>query len=143
MSLNNIYVRALAPRDLLEHGASATTWDAIDFAKENRANRKGEAAWRLKMPAVVYGFATWWRAELTPGVMLSTAPGEPATHWEQLYFPLLEPIEGKAGDTVAISVRSRSSLESGTHVAWTATRADGKGRQLARQALNLDKGFLP
>ncbi len=143
MSLNNIYVRTLVPRDLLDEGMSAKTWDAIDFAKENRPSRKGEAAWRLKAQAVVYGFVTWWRAELTPGVMLSTAPGEPATHWEQLYFPLLAPIEGKAGETVGIALRSRTSLESGTHIAWTATQADGKGRQIARQAMNLDKGFLP
>jgi hypothetical protein len=34
-------------------------------------------------------------------------------------------------------------MESGTDVAWTATLLDGKGGTLARQALNLDKGYLP
>jgi protein arginine N-methyltransferase 1 len=143
MSLNNIYVRRFAPKDLLDAAARALVWDAIDFAKENPTGRKGEAAWRLTAAAAIYGFATWWRAELAPGVMLSTAPGEARTHWEQLYFPLLSPIVAKAGDTVGIALRSRTSLAAGTHVAWTATHADGKGRQIARQALNLDKGFLP
>jgi len=143
MSLNNIYVRALAPKDLLEAGASAKAWDAIDFAKENRASRKGAAAWRLRAPATIYGFATWWVADLAPGVALSTAPGAPRTHWEQLYFPLLAPLKGKAGETIALALRSRTSLEGGTHLAWTATQRDAKGRELARQALNLDKGFLP
>jgi protein arginine N-methyltransferase 1 len=143
MSLNNIYVRTLAPEELLDGGASATTWDRVDFAVANATSRKGEASWRLTAPATVYGFATWWRAELAPGVELSTAPGALRTHWEQLYFPLLSPIEAKAGERVAVTVRSRTSMEAGTHVAWTATRLDAKGRVLARQGLNLDKGFLP
>jgi protein arginine N-methyltransferase 1 len=143
MSLNNIYVRTLAPKDLLDAGAHAIVWDAIDFAKENRTSRKGEAGWRLATTATIYGFATWWRAELAPGITLSTAPGAPRTHWEQLYFPLLSPIAGNAGDTVGIALRSRTSLAAGTYVAWTATQRDGKGREIARQSLNLDKGFLP
>jgi SAM-dependent methyltransferase len=143
MTLNNIYVRSLAPKELLDAGASAMTWDTIDFARENTTRRKGEARWPLSAPSTFYGFATWWDAELTPGVMLSTAPGAPRTHWEQLYFPLLEPIEADAGELVALSLRSRTSFEAGTHVAWTATHSDAKGRQRGKQALNLDKGFLP
>lgn len=143
MSLNNIYVRTLKPTELLDAGASAHVWDEIDFTKEGRTSRKGEASWRLKAPATVYGFATWWQAELSPGVLLSTAPGAPATHWEQLYFPLLTPLAVKAGETVAIALRSRTSEQEGTNLAWTATQSDAKGRQVARQVLNLDKGYLP
>jgi protein arginine N-methyltransferase 1 len=143
MSLNNIYVRSLAPEELLDAGASAKVWDRIDFAEKNAASRKGEAGWRLKVPALVHGFATWWSAELAPGVMLTTAPGAASTHWEQLYYPLLSPLDAKAGERVAIALRSRTSVAGGTHIAWTATHLDAKGRMLARQALNLDKGFLP
>jgi SAM-dependent methyltransferase len=143
MSLNNIYVRTLEPKDLLDAGKSAVAWDEIDFALQNRSSRKGEARWRLTAPATIYGFATWWQAELVAGVTLSTAPGAPRTHWEQLYFPLLEPLVLKAGETAAVELRSRTSMDAGTHVAWTAIRRDGKGREVARQSLNLDKGFLP
>jgi protein arginine N-methyltransferase 1 len=143
MSLNNIYVRSLAPNELLDAGRSAAAWDEIDFTLENKTSRKGEARWRLEAAATVFGFATWWRAELVPGVTLSTAPGDPPTHWEQLYFPLLAPIAAKAGETITVSLRSRTSSEHGTDVAWTATHEDAKGRQLARQALNLGKGYLP
>lgn len=142
MSLNNIYVRTLKPAELLDDGASAKTWDAVDFSRHNTSTRKGEVTWRLTEPATVYGFATWWTAQLAGGVELSTAPGAPATHWEQLYFPVLTPIKARAGDTVGISLRSRSSMAEGTHVAWTATHIDRRGRT-SRQALNLDKGFLP
>jgi type I protein arginine methyltransferase len=143
MSLNNIYVRSLKPGELLDKGASAVAWDAIDFTIENRTSRRGDASWRLTKPATIYGFATWWEAELVPGVTLSTAPGSPTTHWEQLYFPLLAPLEGKPGESIAIDLRSRTSADAGTHVAWTATQRNAKGREISRQALNLDKGFLP
>ncbi len=143
MSFNNIYVRTLTPKELLDGGASAKMWDAVDFAKENRSTRKGEAAWKVAAPVTVYGFATWWSAELSPGIVLSTAPGEVRTHWEQLYFPLLSPLVVKAGETVAVALRSRTSSEAGTHIAWTATRLDNRGRSLERQTHDLDKGFLP
>jgi SAM-dependent methyltransferase len=143
MSLNNAYVRTLAPEELLEGGAAAQVWDRADFSRAVRSNRRGEAGWRLAAAATFYGFATWWTAELVRGVTLSTAPAAPRTHWEQLYFPLLRPMQAEAGETVRASLRSRSSREAGTHLAWTAVRFDASGKLLDRQALDLDKGFLP
>jgi protein arginine N-methyltransferase 1 len=143
MSLNNAYVRSLKPAELLDEGASAKSWDVVELGADTRANRKGEANWSVKKAATVYGFACWWTAELTAGVSLSTAPGAPPTHWEQLYFPLLKPITLKARETVIVSLRSSSSEAAGTHLAWTAVHFDTQGRSLARQALDLDKGFLP
>lgn len=139
MSLNNIYVRTFGAKELLE----AKAWDAIELGVDSRSARKGEATWKLKAATTLYGFATWWSAELAPGIALSTAPEAPRTHWEQLYLPLLQPIVAKAGETIAVNLRSRTSAEAGTHVAWAAVHRDAKGREVARQSLNLDKGFLP
>ena len=72
-------------------------WDEVDLGADTKSNRKGEASWKLTAAATIYGFAYWWTAELVPGVTLSTAPDAPRTHWEQLYFPLLEPIHAAAG----------------------------------------------
>jgi hypothetical protein len=55
----------------------------------------------------------------------------------------MQPLDMKAGEMLAVALSSRTSLKAGTHVAWTATRADAKGRALQRQSMNLDKGFLP
>ncbi len=143
MSLNNAYVRTLKPAELLDGGTSAKVWDTVDLTRPAKANRKGEASWKLDAATPVHGFAAWWIAELVEGVTLSTAPGAPATHWEQLYFPLLRPLDAKSGDTIAISLRSRSSIEGGTHLAWTATHTSKSGKQADRQALDLDKGWLP
>ena len=107
MTLNNAYVRLLQPDELLDAGRSAVAWDAIDLTRETRSKRNGEAEWRLSKPATIYGFAAWWMAELVPGVTLSTGPQAPRTHWEQLYFPLLNPIEAQ----VARHRRRRASLQ--------------------------------
>jgi protein arginine N-methyltransferase 1 len=139
MSLNNIYVRTFSAKELFESKA----WDAIELGVDSRSARKGEATWKLKAATTVYGFATWWSAELAPGIALSTAPEAPRTHWEQLYLPLLQPIPARAGDMIVVNLRSRTSAEAGTHVAWVAVHRDAKGREVARQSLNLDKGFLP
>lgn len=143
MSLNNAYVRTLTNEELLDGVAGAVAWDRIDLAREQSSSRKGVARWTLSRAATIYGFAVWWRADLGAGVALSTAPDAPKTHWEQLYFPLLEPIAAKARETIEASFRSRSSEKAGTHLAWSAARLDANGRQLARQSMDLDKGYLP
>lgn len=139
MSLNNIYVRTLKPAEMLD----AKVWDTLTFGTDARSSRKGEASWKISEPTTIHGFAVWWNAELVPGVSLSTAPDAPKTHWEQLYFPLLAPITAKKGESILVQIRSRTSLEAGTHVAWVAAHRDSQGRETARQSLNLDKGYLP
>ena len=143
MSLNNVYVRTLKPAELLNGVASAQIWDDINLTRDNKANRKGEVRWKIETAASIYGFAYWWSAELAPKITLSTAPAAPRTHWEQLYFPLLEPIAVKSSEKIGLSLRSRSSEQGGTHLAWTAVHQDAKGKSLSRQALDLDHGFLP
>ena len=143
MTLNNVYVRTLGAKDLLDGASGAKVWDEIDLARDGDPNRKGEARWKVRTPSNIYGFAVWWRADLGAGLALSTAPDAPKTHWEQLYFPLVEPFAAKAGDSVSAEFRSRSSEATGTHLAWTGTHDDAKGRRQARFAMNLDKGYLP
>lgn len=143
MSLNNVYVRTLAPSELLDDGRAAKVWDEVVLGTDKRGARRGETSWKLDVAQTVYGFAYWWEAELIPGVTLSTAPSAPATHWEQLYFPLLTPLKIEAGETVLVTLRSKSSEEEGTHLGWTAVHFDREGASKARQALDLDKGWIP
>ena len=143
MSLHNIYVRTVSPADLLDGGRAVAEWDAFDLAAAPASSRKGEAAFKLQEAATIHGFVTWWTAELVPGVSLSTGPFTPRTHWEQLYMPLLSPVAAKAGETARIAIRSRTGPDIGTTLAWTVTHLDGNGRQLGRQSLDLEKGYLP
>jgi protein arginine N-methyltransferase 1 len=143
LSLNNIYVRWFEAGDLLEGGAAAAAWDAVTFDRRNRTTRAGEAIWRPGRRVTVYGLALWWRAELAPGVVLATGPLDARTHWEQLFLPALAPIALEAGQSLAAQLRSTTSYERGTNVTWTLAVRDRSGRELTRQALDLEKGYLP
>lgn len=143
MSLNNAYVRSFAANELLSGGAVAKVWDEVALGSDTRGSRKGEASWKLDQAQTIYGFAYWWDAELVPGVTLSTAPDAPRTHWEQLYFPLQTPMVLEAQESALVTLRSRSSEEAGTHLAWTAVHFDRDGASKGRQAMDLDKGWIP
>lgn len=143
MTLNNIYVRLFAPADLLDGGAAARSWDKLAFDRRNKTTRAGEAVWPLERRTTVYGLALWWSAELVQGVRISTGPLDPKTHWEQLYLPALAPLVVDPGQTLTVRLRSTTSYERGTNVTWQLIVSDANGRQVARQALDLEKGFLP
>lgn len=143
MSLNNVYIRTLKPDELLDSGASAQMWDRVDFSEKNRLSRRGTMRFAAPTSLTVHGLAVWWTAELVPGVSLTTSPLAPSTHWEQLFFPALEPIAVGAGDTLVAEIRARSTEEAGTDLAWTFSVIGAKGRERDRQALSLSKGFLP
>jgi len=133
MSLNNIFVRTFRKTDLL---GAPQMWDEVDLTKKNATTRKGKAEWTMAKEATIYGFAIWWDCELLKGIKLSTAPGAPKTHWEQLYFPVLEPIKLKKGAKLGLEIIATSSYEAGTNMRWTVT-ANGK-----KQVLDLEKGFI-
>ncbi len=143
MSLNNAYVRSFTADDLLDGGSSAKVWDTVTLGSDTKGARKGEVSWKLDTAQTVYGFAYWWDTDLMDGITLSTAPDAPRTHWEQLYFPLEKPMALEAGESVLVTLRSRSSEEAGTHLAWTAVHFDRDGASKARQAMDLDKGWIP
>lgn len=143
MSLNNIYVRWLEPADLLDGGRAAKSWDTLIFDRRNKTTRSGEQTWKAGRDMTIYGMALWWSAELVEGVSLCTSPLEPRTHWEQLYLPALTPIRVETGQTFSARLRSTTSYDKGTNVTWSLAVSDAKGRELLRQSLDLEKGYLP
>jgi protein arginine N-methyltransferase 1 len=76
-------------------------------------------------------------------VSIATGPEAPKTHWEQLYLPALEPIALPAGAKLSVRLRSTTSFKKGTNVQWTLLAHDGRGMEIAQQALDLEKGFVP
>ncbi len=141
MSLNNAYVRSLAVEEL--GGMAPEVWDDAAFDGDVAPSRAGAGRWRVERAAKIYGLAVWWEAVFGPQLVLSTGPDAPATHWEQLYFPLMEPIEVAPGHVFTGEVQSHSDPETGTHLAWAAEVRTAEGERLVRQEMDLDKGYLP
>ena len=140
MTRSNMYVFPIEPADLLD--VPAASWDALDFDADIDSRRAGRAAWRLATGTTIFGFALWWECTLVPGVVLSTSPFGPRTHWDQVYLPLLEPLALREGDEIALDVSSETGGgESGIDVRWSVEQRRG-GKSVARQSLDIGSGFL-
>jgi type I protein arginine methyltransferase len=140
ISRNNMYVFAIEPNDLMEN--TARSWDSLDFRGSIESRRGGNVGWQPQQACQVYGFALWWDCALAPGVVLSTSPYHPRTHWDQIYLPLLEPLATRPGDELTLRLESETGgAESGVAVRWTARQVRG-GRVLTEQTLSIDAGFL-
>jgi protein arginine N-methyltransferase 1 len=140
MTRSNMYVFAIEPRDLLD--APPASWDALEFDGDIDSRRAGRAAWTVAASATIYGFALWWECTLVPGVVLSTSPFGPRTHWDQIYLPLLEPLTARAGDALVLDVSSETGGgESGIDVRWTVEHRRDEAT-VSRQSLDIGTGFL-
>lgn len=141
IGFNNLYVRRFSPEDLLAGSApeKGVCWDAVDLSGRYGSLRRGEAVFDIRYPVTICGFANWWRAELVPGLWLSTSPHGPATHWEQVFFPIAEPVHAREGDAVTIVITSDSRTGNGCLLRWTVTHARG-GKILSRQKHDIRKG---
>ncbi|MCI0749930.1 MAG: methyltransferase domain-containing protein, partial [Nevskiales bacterium] len=163
VSLNNLYVRTVQRTDL--PGPAATRrWDRLVFGpgpddEQPSSVRHATVQWSIRetgdgrrgtepapdsrplTPAVLYGFALWWEAELVPGIVLSTSPWAAATHWEQVYLPLLEAVQLETGDELEVRLGSDTRRSAGLRVTWQA-RLRRKGRTVASQNQDLKFGRL-
>lgn len=139
VALNNMYVKRVRPNDLLKN--STQEWDAIDFTKKNSSQRKGKMTWTLPRTTPIYGFAVWWECDLVPGITLSTSPFRAPTHWEQIFLPLLSPIQGTKGDHLSCTITSDSNERVGLNVTWH-TILSRKNRRMASQKQEIQKGMI-
>lgn len=142
VGVNNMYVYAIEPGDLLAQADAAQRWDALEFAPEVDGRRAGRVAWTLAADGPVHGFALWWQALLAPGIALSTSPHAPRTHWDQVYLPLLRPLDGRAGDRLELALECEvGGGEAGIAVRWRpALLRDGA--QVDARDHDIARGFV-
>lgn len=146
MSLNNMYVRAVQPADLGGTETHAKCWDDLRFAVATDAApslRRESVHWSGKSlgATTVRGYALWWVAELVPGVAISTSPFSEATHWEQIYLPLVSPITLAPGDTLECTLTSDTRPDVGVRVAWRTRHLQG-GKAVQTQDQDITKGRI-
>ena len=138
-SLNNMYVKCVGNADL-SNPSSAQLWDDLDFrAKTPPPSRRESTVKWDKPPTTVHGFALWWECELLPGIVLSTSPYEPPTHWEQIYLPLLEPLSLQPGDALQLTLTCDTRPEVGVRLQWKTEQKRGS-KVLSAQAQDTFKG---
>jgi SAM-dependent methyltransferase len=75
---------------------------SIDFRKDAKNPEKTFVPFRITADGRLDGFLGWFEARLCEGVTLSNSPFLPLTHWWQLYLPVAEQPEYRAGQTLLL-----------------------------------------
>jgi SAM-dependent methyltransferase len=141
MALANCYVRTIPAEHLLDGGAAAVRIERLAFPGQHRSRRRLPAAFRIAGAGTVHGLALWWSAELVPGLVISTAPDAPPTHWEQIYLPLMEPIRVRAGDVLETVWACDTAWDAGCVVTWSGS-VRRRGQDLHGFRLSNRDGFM-
>ncbi len=142
IALNNMYVKTVRTDDLLSGPDAIREWDTIDFAKKQKSIRSSDVVWKASKPMTIHGFALWWDAELVPGVNLSTSPYKPATHWEQIYLPLLTPIVCQKGTSLHLRLDSDTRWKVRVNLTWTVRHLDANNQEISVQTLDMRRGLI-
>ena len=139
--LHNIYVKDIGQADLLRAPDAIRSWDTVDFREDNASIRQADIRWKIAAPVTVYGFAVWWQATLAPGITLGTAPGNPQTHWQQIFLPIQHPIALQAGHTLELFLHSDSRISVKIRVRWEVTAKKG-ATVVTQQKMDMRKGHI-
>ncbi len=90
-------------RYLLSPGVAIHHLDTIT-AKPGDEWSSGTVKYEITRDGTLNGFVGWFQTQLSPNVLLNTAPNCPRTHWEQTYFPYC-PTPVRAGQTLLLDYR--------------------------------------
>ena len=140
ITFQNIYVRTIHPDELFAD--AIRRWDVINFSQTNKSICQASEIWMCDRDVTFFGFALWWKTELVPGVMLSSAPGDPPTHWEQIFMPVPQPMEMKKGESVQWSIHSDSRRSIGLNVTWKVAQKNAAGQMIGVQEMDMRRGYV-
>ncbi len=87
------HVTALAPPSPCYH---------VDFQQDTRTPGPALVGFRVCAEGRLDGFLGWFECRLCPGVTISNSPHLPLTAWWQIYFPVLEQPQVRAGETILL-----------------------------------------
>ncbi len=141
VSLSNCFVRTLPASALLEGGAAAVRLERLEFPGNHKSQRSMPAAWTFAKPTTVHGLCLWWSADLVPGITISTSPLAEPTHWEQIYLPLMTPLDVRSGDRVELTLTMDTRWEAGCVVTWAGSQVR-RGKPVASFRTCNKDGFL-
>jgi hypothetical protein len=79
----------------------------IDFRYASIVPEKTFVPFRISKDGRLDGFLGWFEATLCPGVTISNSPNLPLTNWWQLYFPTLEQVNVRSGQSMVLELEPK------------------------------------
>jgi SAM-dependent methyltransferase len=99
----------------VERLAAPSVVSRTDFCEVERVPLVFQGESVISRGGTLHGLVGYFRAGLAPGVVLSTSPGEPPTHWRQTFLPMEEAVEVEGGDEVRYEIKAIPLLDT---VSW-------------------------
>ena len=81
-------------------------WATIDYATVGSASVSGSVRLEIARKGTGHGLLLWFDGELFPGVVISNAPGQPATNYVPLFLPWPEPVSLDDSRQVDVKLRA-------------------------------------
>jgi hypothetical protein len=78
----------------------------INFENVNSPYVAGKATCVANRDGLMQGLAGWIAEDLAPGISFTNSPIKPTVDWVQSFFPVETPVELRAGDRVAVSIKT-------------------------------------
>jgi SAM-dependent methyltransferase len=107
-TVSAMYAEVLPPDALLSEPALL---EDIELGGKTPSRRKLSAEWRTEKAGPLSGVVQWYELDLAPGIVLSTAPSAPLTHWRQIHYPMKENRSVKKGQTVTLTIALDTRVE--------------------------------
>lgn len=104
-----------APQAMWTHDAATCTLARADSESEARLNFVATRTGRI------CALACWFHADMAPGCSLTNEVGAPDTHWGRLLLPLMNALEIREGQAIAVYVRCYPTAQAGSEFQWTVS----------------------
>ena len=133
---NDVHAIAIEPETLLSDAVEVARLDTL-YARDSRLDAR--TVLTAARGGVCHGLAGWFRAEFPGGIALDTAPSQPLTHWNQAFFPMVEPMPLGRDDEVAVSLATEPE-DTVVHFAWEITATGGRQPSFAGHTRRIPMG---
>lgn len=119
--LKQCHLVALEPDQMLE-----TVFDlgTMDMGTIERTPELLQGRARVEREATVYGIVAWFSMELCTDFTIGTGPADPETHWYQVFFPFVEPVEVSPAEELTITIHPPREGEE-EEPTWRWSLSDG------------------
>jgi protein arginine N-methyltransferase 1 len=90
--------------------SAVETVASLDLQKTTSSFVAGQVRFAFDAATTVHGFGVWFRAELSPGVVLSNAPPRRTSSWSHLFLPLRAPLNVGARSFIHLAISTLDGL---------------------------------
>lgn len=115
-TVNAMYAERATQAMLL---AAPALLETVELGGSAPSRRTLSAEWTVASAEELSGIVQWFELQLSPSVVLSTAPDSPPTHWRQIFYPLEQPQQVRVGQRVALTLKQDTRMDRSLDVRWT------------------------